>query len=172
MVYEAAVVLRENIRTQAKGSTPVSWAKAPPPLFPVTSFIFINYLNWGQPRVRTCPFNGGSSSRTNIYIYFFFQWRLRATATLSSLFPPFRSDQAKQRRNFKSSPWDRDRASASGASLRRSDAEVQVGEFNPPPLFYFFLIFFNRVSLVFIFFHCFSSAVAFSNYSRTFFYNN
>lgn len=44
----------------------------------------------------------------------------------------------------------------------------------PPPslLFYFFLIFFNRVSLVFIFFHCFSSAVAFSNYSRTFFYNN
>lgn len=110
-----------------------------------------------------------------IYInIIFFQWRLRATATLSSLFPPFRSDQAKQRRNFKSSPWDRDRASASGASLRRSDAEVQVGEFNPPPplLFYFFLKNFNRVPLVSIFFHCFSSAVAFSNYSRTFFYNN
>lgn len=71
MVYEAAVVLRENIRTQAKGSTPVSWSKAPPPLFPLTSFIFINYLNWGQPRVHTCPFNGESSIRTNIDIYIY-----------------------------------------------------------------------------------------------------
>lgn len=172
MVYEAAVVLRENIRTQAKGSTPVSWAKAPPPLFPVTSFIFINYLNWGQPRVRTCPFNGGSSSRTNIYIYIFFFSVTPScdsdTFLLVSSFPVGSSEAAKKLQVQSVRPW-------SGFGLRCiSEAERRGGPggwFQPPLLFYFFP-FFNRVPLMSIFFHCFSSAVAFSNYSRTFFYNN
>ncbi|CAB1417827.1 unnamed protein product [Pleuronectes platessa] len=46
---------------------------------------------------------------------------------------PHGSEQAQQRPNSESSPRHSDRASASGASLRRGDAEVQVGQLKDSP---------------------------------------
>lgn len=93
------------------------------------------------------------------------------TFLLVSSFPVGSSEAAKKFQVQSVRPW-------SGFGLRCiSEAERRGGPggwIQPPPplLFYFFLKKFNRVPLVSIFFHCFSCAVAFSNYSRTFFYNN
>lgn len=105
-------------------------------LFTVVSFISISALN----------------RKTYISFVVFFSDAFVAVRQrhfplpLYRLLPPG-SEQAQRRNKLQSRPRDGDRASASGVSLRRGDAEVQVGEL--PPLSSIF-----KVSLCFT--RCFS----------------
>lgn len=115
MVYWAAVVLWEN-NTTAPGSAPRSWTRR-------QLFSFISIPDW---YLEMCAALCGS--RSGKLIGHVFPVIQRDSSTYPLLSPPSRVGTSSTSSKLQSRPRDGDRASASGVSLRRGDAEVQVGE--------------------------------------------
>lgn len=100
-----------------------------PSLVTVVSFISISDLCF-KMCAQTCPVIIMKITFVSSVLSDAFVQRQRRFPLPS---PPSRVGTSAASNKLQSSPRDGDRASASGVSLRRGDAEVQVGELPPHP---------------------------------------